>query len=82
MADQNPALKIPPITSQEDSVIIKTIAGNKNVESFFIILFAYLCKSFAACFSKQYAVLIMQSETLLSTAYYLLPTLFLANAIC
>jgi hypothetical protein len=81
MADQKPALKIPPITSQEDSVIIKTIAGNKNVESFFIILFTYLCKSFAVCFSKQYAVLIMQSEILLPTANYILPTP-LANAVC
>lgn len=36
IAVQNPALKIPPITSQEDKVITNAIAQSQTVENFFI----------------------------------------------
>lgn len=42
IAVQKPALKIPPITSQEDRVIAIANTNSQTVESFFIILFSTL----------------------------------------
>jgi hypothetical protein len=48
MPTQTPALNIPPTTAQEERTNINANALSQTAESFFIIFFGCLCKSFAA----------------------------------